>query len=382
LNSFSSPQGSTTYEQRYAIWKRDQYKSGSGITGLQLQTGHIVPAEWGGKPEPENLITQTFEENMERAAAQKFRQNLPWRLTQEERFIGEAQIASAEKIEATAAKRDKWGRAMNAAQLEKEQYEVRKSYNLKLYTRQINRLNTEIRWLEKEIYNEEKAAEDKTAKGIKDSFSEAQTKAMMNLLVKYTTQRDELTGLKGVEEAKEFELPAQVTEGERFRGMNIGRWDEYAVRHGKGPELAKEEDILGMVSLDDLTLAREVVQGAPWAVDYRGLSIYSQQGAELMWTATEKYRDVQAAAEPLVKELFNESLGRPSEAVPKSPATVESAPKRYGQMVKETMERGEAPIEAGPGAGECRTIDYEDPEFIAAVQNILLETLSEGVMTD
>jgi hypothetical protein len=101
-----------------------------------------------------------------------------------------------------------------------------------------------------------------------------------------------------------------------------------------------------------------------------------------MWTATEKYRDVQAAAEPLVKELFNESLGRPSEAVLKSPATVASAPKRYGQMVKEAKERGEVPTEAGPGAGECRAIDYESPEFIAAVQNILLETLSEGAMTD
>lgn len=391
---FARP-GSTTYEQRYEIWKRDLYMSGSGIKGLQLQTGHIVPAEWGGPAEPWNLITQTYEENMEWAGAQMRRQSLPWRIEQEKEFIRKLREDSAKKLEEIATKKDEWGRALNAAQLEKVRYDRRKSDNLKLYQRLINHLTAEINWVTKELYNEEKGLEEKKEKGVDDPFSKQQIPAMKKLLAKYTEKRDKLIKMKEEEAAKEYELPAQITDLEKFRPMNIGHWDEYTVRYGKGPELAKEEDILSivekegeeelvspLVSLEELTLGREVVQGAPWAVDYRNLSLYSPQGAELMWGATEQYREVQKAAEPLVKELFGEVPGRPPEAVFKLPTVPVSSHKEYGQLVKEYQERGEPPSEEGAEGGKCRAIDYEDPEFIAAVQYIVWETLSEGAATD
>jgi hypothetical protein len=48
---------------------------------------------------------------------------------------------------------------------------------------------------------------------------------------------------------KEFELPVQGTDLSRFQPLDIGGYDRYVVRYGKGPELAKPEDIEKLVDL-------------------------------------------------------------------------------------------------------------------------------------
>jgi len=56
-----------------------------------------------------------------------------------------------------------------------------------------------------------------------------------------------------VEQGKEFELPVQGTDISRFQPMDIGGYDRYAVRYGRGEELAKPEDIEELVDLKKIT---------------------------------------------------------------------------------------------------------------------------------
>lgn len=180
--------------------------------------------------------------------------NLPERELQREEAWGryEAQY-SADVEEINARTLDNRGRPENEAQKEKRRYDLRKAANIKMYNRQLNTVQAAIRSAEKDLRGEKKKVEDAKAKGYSDPASEAQIKVIEAVLVEYRELYEKVSGLRDVEQGKEFELPVQGTDLSRFQPMDIGGYDKYAVRYGKGSELAKPEEIEKMVDLKKIT---------------------------------------------------------------------------------------------------------------------------------
>lgn len=383
-----------SYEQRLQLMHRDNWASAqSGISGEfeQLQGGHFYPADLGGAPEAWNYLTQTREENMEWLSAQLYIENLPERELQREEAWGryEAQYsAGVEEINARTL--DNRGRPENEAQKEKRRYDIRKAANIKMYNRQLNTVRAAIRSAEKDLRGEKKKVEDARAKGYSDPTSEAQIKVIEAVLAEYRALYEKVIGLRDAEQGKEFELPVQGTDLSRFQPMDIGGYDKYAVRYGKGHELAKQEDIEKLVDLKKITAYYAAMKsygpvagfmpGTPEAVKNR-----------ILFTRDARYQELAQIASPLITGAGWEGVSGKNYIGPRNISELRevvegSVSEPEPVMGTREMSAGYSDQQVSQEPRQAMEFDYNDPEFREAfreaVREIVQETLSEGIVSD
>ncbi len=205
----------------------------------------------------------------------------------------------------------------------------------------MNTVRVAIRSVEKDLRGEKKKVEDARAKGYSDPASEAQIKVIEAVLAEYRALYEKVSGLRDAEQGKEFELPVQGTDLSRFQPMDIGGYDKYAVRYGRGAELAKPEDIEKLV-------------------DLKKISAY--------YAAMKSYGPVVGFRPRNISELRDVVEGSVSEPEP-------------------VMGKGEPPAwysdqQVSQEPSQTTGFDYNDPEFREVVREIVQETLSEGIVSD
>ncbi len=377
-----------SYEQRLRLMQRDNWASAqSGISGEfeQLQGGHFYPAALGGAPEPWNYITQTREENLEWLSAQEYIENLPERELQREEAWGryEAQYsAGVEEINARTL--DNRSRPENEAQKEKKRYDLRKAANIKMYNRQLNTLRAAIRSAEKDLRGEKKKVEDAKAKGYSDPASEAQVKVIEVVLAEYRALYEKVSGQRDEERGKEFELPVQGTDLSRFQPMDIGGYDRYAVRYGRGPELAKPEDIEKLLDLKKITAYYAAMKSYGPVVGFRPGTLERVKN-RILFTRDASYEDLAQIASPLMAGAGWEGVSGKNYTGPRNISELREVVE--GSASEPVMGMGEpyagySDQRVSQEPGRAAEFDYNDPEFREAVREIVQETLSEGIVSD
>jgi hypothetical protein len=370
--------------------QRDNWASAqSGISGEfeQLQGGHFYPAELGGAALPWNFITQTREENLEWLSAQLYIENLPERELQREEAWGryEAQYsAGVEEINARTL--DNCGRPENEAQKEKKRYDLRKAANIKMYNRQLNTVRAAITSAEKDLRGEKKKVEDARAKGYSDPASEAQIKVIEAVLAEYRALYEKVSGLRDAEQGKEFELPVQGTDLSRFQPMDIGGYDRYAVRYGKGPELTKPEDIEKLVDLKKITAYYAAMKSyGPVAGFMPGTP--EEVKNRILITRDARYEELAQIANPLITGAGWEGISGKNYIGHRNISELREVVEGSVSEPEPVIGVGEPPAwysdqQVSQEPRQAMEFDYNDPEFREVVREIVQETLSEGIATD
>ncbi len=379
-----------TYEQRLQLMQRDNWASAqSGISGKfeQLQGGHVYPAALGGPPLPWNYITQTREENMEWLSAQNYIENLPERELQQEEAWGRVEqeySASVEEINTRTL--DTQDRPENEAQKEKKRYEIRKAENIKIYNRQLNTVRSAIRSAEKDLRGEKKKVEDARAKGYSDPASEAQLKVIEAVLTEHRALYEKVSGLRDAEQGKEFELPVQGTDLSRFQPMDIGGYDKYAVRYGRGPELAKPEDIEKLVDLKKIAAYYAATKSYGPVAGFRPGTPESVKN-RILFTRDPRYQELAQIANPLISGAGWEGISGKNYIGPRNISELRDVVEGSVSEPELITGTGEPPSwysdqQASQESGQAAGFDYNDPEFREVVREIVQETLSEGIISD
>jgi hypothetical protein len=370
--------------------QRDNWASAqSGISGEfeQLQGGHFYPAELGGAALPWNYITQTREENYEWLSAQNYIQNLPERELQREeawsRYEAEY-FAGVDEINTRTL--DTRGRPENEAQKEKKRYDLRKSANLKMYNRQLNTVRAAIRSAEKDLRGEKKKVEDARAKGYSDPSSEAQIKVIEAVLAEHQTLYEKVSGLRDAEQGKELELPVQGTDLYRFQPMDIGGYDKYSVRYGRGPELAKPEDIEKLVDLKKITAYYAAMKSYGPVVGFRQ-GTPEEVKNRILITRDARYEELVQIANPLMTSVGWKGISGKNYIGPRNVSEIRAVVESPVSEQEPVTGNGEMPAwysdqQVSQESGQTTGFDYNDPEFREVVREIVQETLSEGIVSD
>ncbi|HYN44882.1 MAG TPA: hypothetical protein VER35_02685 [Candidatus Limnocylindrales bacterium] len=379
-----------TYEQRLALMQRDKWASAqSGISGEfeQLQGGHVYPAVLGGPPLPWNYITQTREENLEWLSAQNYIENLPEREIQQEEAWGRvSQEYSTGVEEINTRTLDTRGRPENEAQKEKKRYDLRKSANIKIYNRQLNSVRSAIRSSEKDLRGEKKKVEYARAKGYSDPASEAQIKVIEAVLIEHRALYEKVSGLRDAEQGKEYELPVQGTDLSRFQPMDIGDYDKYTVRYGRGKELASLEDIEKLVDLKKIAAYYAAMKSyAPVA----GFSPGTPEEVKnrILFTRDPRYQELAQIANPLISAAGWEGISGKNYIGPRNISEIRAVVEGSESETEPVIGLGEpqewySDQQVSQEPGQAAGFDYDDPEFREVVREIIQETLSEGIVSD
>jgi hypothetical protein len=334
-----------------------------------------------------NYITQTREENMEWLSAQNYIENLPEReLQQEEAWGRVAQEYSTGVEEINARTLDTRGRPENEAQKEKKRYDLRKAANIKIYNRQLNSVRSAIRSAEKDLRGEKKKVEDVRAKGYSDPASEAQIKVIEAVLTEYRAQYDKVSGLRDTEQGKEFELPVQGTDLSRFQPMDIGGYDKYAVRYGKGPELAKPEDIEKLVDLKKIAAYYAAMKSYAPVMGFRPGTPEDVKN-RILFTRDARYQELAKIANPLISGAGWEGLSGKNYIGPRNISEIRAVVEGSVPEPEPVIGVGEPPAwysdqQVSQESGQTTGFDYNDPEFREVIREIVQETLSEGIVSD
>jgi len=379
-----------TYEQRLALIQRDNWASAqSGISGNfeQLQGGHVYPAVLGGPPLPWNYITQTREENLEWLSAQNYIENLPERELQQEEAWGRVEQEYSTGVEEINMRTlDTGGRPENEAQKEKKRYDLRKAANIKIYNRQLNSVRSAIRSAEKDLRGEKKKVEDARAKGYSDPASEAQIKVIEAVLTEHRALYEKVSGLRDAEQGKEFELPEQGTELSKFQPMDIGGYDKFAVRNGKGEELAKPEDIEKLVDLKKITAYYGAMKSYAPVVGFMP-DTPEEVKNRILFTRDPRYQELAQIANPLISGAGWEGISGKNYIGPRNISEIRAVVESPVSESEPVIGGEEPPAwysdqQVSQEPGQTTGFDYNDPEFREVVREIVQETLSEGIVSD
>lgn len=158
---------------------------------------------------------------------------------------------------------------MNKAIEEKLEYDTRKLVNVQMYSRELAKVRMQRDWatrrLRTEIRSLDRKKRDPEFKG--DPWSERQIEALaLYFIPKYEAKYAQIERLREDERAKEFELPEQIIQGEDFSRLMLGREREVVIR-GKGPSLARPEDITNMITYEEIAMDRAYILGDVAVVD-------------------------------------------------------------------------------------------------------------------
>jgi hypothetical protein len=379
-----------SYEQRLALMQRNNWASAqSGISGEfeQLQGGHVYPVVLGGPPLPWNYITQTREEKLEWLSAQNYIENLPEREMQQEEAWGRVEQEYSTGVEEINTRTlDTRGRPENEAQKEKKRYDLRKAANIKMYNRQLNTVRAAITSAEKDLRGEKKKEEDARAKGYRDPASEAQIKVIEAVLTEHRALYEKVSGLRDAEQGKEFELPVQGTDLSRFQPMDIGGYEKYAVRYGRGSELAKPEDIEKLVDLKKIAAYYAAMKSYGLVVGFMP-GTPEEVKNRILITRDARYEELAQIAKPLITGAGWEGISGKNYIGPRNISELREVVESPVSEPEPVMGMEEPPAwysdqQTSQEPRQATEFDYNDPEFREVVREIVQETLSEGIATD
>jgi len=321
-----------SYDQRLAGWERDKMVSPLSGISTELQGGHLLPAALGGKAEMSNYLTQTREENYENLAAQTFMTNVPEKEFLQDQFWGDVETKYTtdlqDNMNKTAEKLNKQGMMMNEAVAEKVAYDSKKKGNIRLYTRELDKIRMQRDWAERmlrtEIRNYEKKKQTPGFQG--DPVSERQIIKLNYYIPKYQSKFDEITKLREDERAKEFVLPDQIMSGEDF---SFETMENPVVVKGKGPALADPDKIKNLVKYEDLAFERAYIFEYAPVIDLKrwlGPMAYLMEGKNAIKQPTGKeWVALQEEAKAMDTTIFGGEIAPKQSPVAAAPTAWEAA---------------------------------------------------------
>jgi hypothetical protein len=168
--------------------------------------------------------------------------------------------------------------------------------------------------------------------------------------------------------------------------MDISGYDKYAVRYGRGPEMAKPEDIEKLVDLKKITAYYAAMKsygpvagfmpGTPEAVKNR-----------VLFTRDARYEDLAQIANPLMTGAGWEGISGKNYVGPRNISELRAVVESPVSEPEHVIGMGEPPAwysdqQVSQEPDQTTGFDYNDPEFREVVREIVQETLSEGIVSD
>jgi hypothetical protein len=178
----------------------------------------------------------------------------------------------------------------------------------------------------------------------------------------------------------------QGTDLSRFQPMNIGGYDQYTVRYGKGPELAKPEDIEKLVDLRKITAYYAATKSyGPVAGFMSGTA--EEVKNRILFTRDARYQELAQIANPLISGAGWEGISGKNYIGPRNISDIRAVVEGPVSEPEPMIGTVEPPArysgqQVSQEAGQTTGFDYDDPEFREVVREIVQETLSEGMATD
>jgi len=231
-----------------------------------------------------------------------------------------------------------------------------------------------------------KKVEDARAKGYSDPTSEAQMKVIEAVLTEHLALYEKVSVLRDAEQGKGFELPVQGTDLSRFQPMDIGGYDKYAVRYGRGAELAKPEDIEKLVDLKKITAYYAAMKNYAPVAGFRPGTPENIKN-RILFTRDARYQELAQIANPLISSAGWEGISGKNYIGPGNISEIRAVVEGSVSEPEPVIGVGEPPAwysDQQVSQEPCQTtgFDYNDPDFREVVREIVQETLSEGMATD
>ena len=250
----------------------------------------------------------------------------------------------------------------------------------------MNTVRAAIRSAEKDLRGEKKKAEDARVKGYSDPASEAQIKVIEAALVEYRAQYEKVSGLRDAEQRKEFDLPVQGTDLSKFQPMDIGGYDKYAVRYGRGPELAKPDDIEKLADLKKITAYYAAMKSYGQVAGFRPGTPEVVKN-RILFTRDPRYEELAQIANPLISGAGWEGISGKNYIGPRNISEIRAVVEGSVSEQEPVIGMGEplawySDQQVSQDPGQATGFDYNDPEFREVVREIVQETLSEGIVSD
>lgn len=197
---------------------------------------------------------------------------------------------------------------------------------------------------------------------------------------------EKVSGLRDEEQGKEFELPVQGTDLSRFQPMDIGDYDKYAVRYGRGAELAKPEDIEKLVDLKKIAAYYAAMKSYAPVAGFRP-GTPEEVKNRILFTRDARYEELAKIANPIISGAGWEGISGKNYIGPRNISEIRAVVEGSESETEPVMGLGEPPAwysdqQVSQEPGQTTGFDYNDPEFREVVREIVQETLSEGIVSD
>ena len=206
------------------------------------------------------------------------------------------------------------------------------------------------------------------------------------MLAEHRALYEKVSGLRDAEQGKEFELQVQGTDLSRFQPMDIGGYDKYAVRYGKGSELAKPEDIEKLVDLKKITAYYAATKSYGPVVGFRPGTLENIKN-RILFTRDARYEELAQIANPLISGAGWEGISGKNYIGPRNISEIRAVVEGSVSEPDPVIGVGEPPAwysdqQVSQEPRRATEFDYNDPEFREVVREIVQETLSEGIVSD
>jgi hypothetical protein len=168
--------------------------------------------------------------------------------------------------------------------------------------------------------------------------------------------------------------------------MDIGGYDKYAVRYGKGSELAKPEDIEKLVDLKKITAYYAAMKSYGPVAGFRPGTPEAVKNRILI-TRDARYEELAQIANPLITGAGWEGISGKNYIGPRNISELRDVVEGSVSEQEPVMGMEEPPAwysdqQISQEPRQAAEFDYNDPEFREAVREIVNETLSEGIVSD
>lgn len=178
----------------------------------------------------------------------------------------------------------------------------------------------------------------------------------------------------------------QGTDLSRFHGMDIGNYDRYAVRYGRGPELAKPEDIEKLVDLKKITAYYAAMKSYGPVAGFRP-GTKEEVKNRILFTRDSRYQELAQIASLLMTGAGWEGISGKNYIGPRNISEIRAVVEIPVSEPESLIGIGETPAgysdqQISQEPRQVTDFDYNDPMFREAVREIVNETLSEGMVTD
>jgi hypothetical protein len=168
--------------------------------------------------------------------------------------------------------------------------------------------------------------------------------------------------------------------------MDIGGYDKYAVRYGRGEELTKPADIEKLVDLQKITAYYATMKNYGPVAGFRP-GTPEEVKNRILITRDPRYQELAQIANPLISGPGWEGISGKNYIGPRNISEIRAVVEGSVSKPESVIGVGEPPAwysdqQISQEPGQATGFDYNDPEFREVVREIVNETLSEGIVSD